>query len=70
MIGAPWHTGELLETAGAIGAGFTTTFVLPAAELHPEIEIVTSYVPPTALVIFEIDGFCSELVKPLGPVQE
>lgn len=41
LIGFPWHTGLLLETAGAIGAGFTTSVVLPAAELHPDTEIVT-----------------------------
>lgn len=41
LIGFPWQTGLLLETVGAIGAGFTTNVVLPAAELHPETEIVT-----------------------------
>lgn len=70
LIVLPWHTGLLLETVGAIGAGFTTSVVLPAAELHPEREIVTLYVPAFAAVIVETVGFCNELVNPFGPVQE
>lgn len=41
LIGFPWQTGELLETAGAVGAAFTTTEVLPADELHPVTVTVT-----------------------------
>ena len=49
---------------------FTTTLVVPAAEVHPLTVIVTEYVPASASVAPERVGFCSEEVNPFGPVHE
>jgi hypothetical protein len=48
----------------------TTTFVVPAAEVQPLTVIVTEYVPASAVVAFARVGFCSDDVKPPGPVHE
>ena len=48
----------------------TTTFVVPAAEVQPLTVIVTEYVPASAVVTFARVGFCSEEMKPFGPVHE
>src|SRR5258706_1438837 len=46
----------------------TTTFVVPAEEVQPLTVTVTEYVPASAVVAFVRVGFCSEDVKPFGPV--
>ena len=48
----------------------TTTFVVPAAEVQPFTVMVTENVPASAVVALERVGFCSEDVKPFGPVHE
>ena len=48
----------------------TTTFVVPAAEVHPLTVIVTEYVPASAVVALLRVGFCSAAVNPFGPVHE
>ena len=54
---------------GVAGVGFTTTFVVPAAEVQPATVIVTEYVPASAVVALERVGFCRDDAKPFGPVQ-
>ena len=46
----------------------TTTFVVPAAEVQPATVTVTEYVPASAVVALARVGFCSDDVKPFGPV--
>ena len=46
----------------------TVTFVEPAADVQPLTVTVTEYVPPKAVVAFVRVGFCSDEVKPPGPV--
>ena len=53
---------------GVAGVAFTTTFVVPAAEVQPLTVIVTEYVPASAVVGLERVGFCCAEVKPFGPV--
>ena len=48
----------------------TTTFVVPAAEVQPLTVIVTEYVPASAVVALLRVGFCSDELKPFGPVHE
>src|SRR5204863_284846 len=67
---APSQYGPPLVGAGVAGVALTTTFVVPAAEVHPLTVTVTEYVPASAVVAFARVGFCSEEVKPFGPVQE
>ena len=55
---------------GVAGVALTTMFVDPAADAHPLRVIVTEYVPASAVVALARVGFCSEEVKPFGPVQE
>src|SRR3954463_10624443 len=69
-IVAPSQYGPPFDAVGVAGVGFTTTFVVPAAEVQPLTVIVTEYVPPSAVVAFERVGFCSAEVKPFGPVHE
>ena len=69
LIVFPVHTGELLDAAGAAGVGFTTTAVVPVAEVHPFAVTVTLYVPPIAIVALVMDGFCTAEEKLFGPVQ-
>ena len=53
------------------GVGFITTLVDPVAEEQfPVIAVATTlYVPDAAVLTLAIVGFCTVLVKPLGPVQ-
>jgi hypothetical protein len=69
LIVLPVHTGELLDAAGVAGVAFTTTAVVPIAEVHPFAVTVTLYVPLMAVVAFVIDGFCTDEEKLFGPVQ-
>ena len=66
----PVQTGVLLDTVGVAGVAFTTTVVVPAAEVHPLAVTVTLYVPAMATVAFVILGFCTEEAKLFGPVHE
>jgi hypothetical protein len=66
----PAHTGPLLVGAGVAGMAFTTAFTVPGALVQPFTVTVTEYVPDAAVVEEAIVGFCSEEVKPLGPVHE
>lgn len=66
----PAQIGLLLEGVGVAGIGLTVTTVVPAALVHPPTVTVTEYVPVAAVVAPAIDGFCTEEVKPFGPVQE
>ena len=65
---APAQYGPVFDAVGVAGVGFTTTLVVPAAELQPLTVIVTEYVPASAVAAFERVGFCSDDVKPFGPV--
>src|ERR1043166_6304921 len=67
-IVAPSQYGPPLDAAGVAGAALTATSVVPAAEVQPLTVRVTEYVPASATVAFERDGFCSAEVKPFGPV--
>ena len=69
-IVAPVQYGPPFEAVGVAGVGFTTTFVVPAAEVQPLTVIVTEYVPASAVVALERGGFCRADVKPFGPVHE
>ena len=69
-IVAPAQYGPPLLAVGVAGVAFTTTDVVPAAEVQPLTVTVTEYVPAAAKVAFEIVGFCSDEVKPFGPVHE
>jgi hypothetical protein len=59
-----------LEDVGVASVAFTTTFVVPAPEVHPPTVTVTEYVPASAVVALERVGFCAEDLKPFGPVHE
>src|SRR5260221_7193681 len=59
----------ILAGHAIIGAALTVAVVVPTAEVQPLTVTVTLYVPEAAVVAFAIEGFCSEDVKPLGPVQ-
>src|SRR5438477_1868562 len=65
---APAQYGPPLVAVGVAGAAFTTTFVVPAAEVQPLTVTVTEYVPASAVVTFARVGFWAEEVKPFGPV--
>jgi hypothetical protein len=69
-IVAPSQYGPPFDAVGVAGVGFTTTFVVPAAEVQPLTVTVTEYVPAKAVVALERVGFCSADVKPAGPVHE
>ena len=69
-IVAPAQYGPPFEAVGVAGVGFTTTVVVPAAEVQPLTVMVTEYVPPCAVEVLTRVGFCREEVKPLGPVHE
>jgi hypothetical protein len=66
----PVHTGELLNGAGVAGVAFTTTAVVPAADVQPLIVTVTLYVPAIAVVALVITGFCTDDAYEFGPVHE
>src|SRR5439155_18332047 len=65
---APSQYGPPLVAVGVAGIGLTTTLVVPAAEVQPFTVTVTEYVPASARVALGRVGFCSEEVKPFGPV--
>ena len=60
----------MFEAEGVAGVAFTTTEVVPAADVQPLTVMVTEYVPASAVVVFARVGFCSDDVKPPGPVHE
>src|SRR3954449_8666017 len=66
---APSQYGPSLFALGVDGVALTTTFVVPAADVQPLTVTVTEYVPASAVVALERVGFCSDDVKPFGPVQ-
>src|SRR3954471_13163755 len=67
-IVAPSQYGPPLEAVGVAGVAFTTTVVVPAAEVQPLTVTVTEYMPASAAVALERVGFCRDDVKPFGPV--
>src|SRR5207247_880686 len=67
-IVAPSQYGPPFVAVGVAGLALTTTFVVPAAEVQPPTVTVTEYVPASAVVAFVRVGFCSEEMKPFGPV--
>jgi hypothetical protein len=67
---SPAQSGLLLPAAGAAGIGFTVTTTVPAEPEHPATVAVTEYVPLAAVVAPAIEGFCTDEVNPLGPLQE
>src|SRR5438034_5015204 len=69
-IVAPSQDGPPFDAVGVAGVAFTTTEVMPAAEVQPLTVTVTEYVPASAVVALERVGFCSAEVKPFGPVHE
>src|SRR5204863_6462639 len=54
---APSQYGPPLDAVGVAGAGLTTTFVVPAAEVQPLTVTVTEYVPASAVVALDRVGF-------------
>ena len=64
----PEQTGVLLDGAGVAGVAFTTTAVVPTAEVHPFVVTVRLYVPLPAVVAEAIEGFCTGELKLFGPV--
>src|SRR3954464_3113656 len=67
-IVAPSQYGPPLLAVGVAGMALTTTFVVPAADVQPFTVMVTEYVPASAVVALPRVGFCSDDVKPFGPV--
>jgi hypothetical protein len=69
VVDCPVQT-EFVPLIEAVGAGLTTTEVVAVA-VHPPVPVtVIVYDPEAAAVALEIDGFCDELEKPLGPLHE
>src|SRR5436305_828125 len=66
---APSQYGPPLLAVGVAGVGFTTTFVVPAAEVQPLTVMVTEYVPASAVVALARVGLSWAEVKPFGPLQ-
>jgi hypothetical protein len=66
----PVQTGVLLDGAGVAGVVFTTTTVVPVAEVQPFAVTVTLYVPAIAVVADPRVGFCSADANAEGPVHE
>ena len=66
---APVQYGPPFDAVGVAGTLFTTTLVVPAAEVQPLTVIVTEYVPAFAIVELAMVGFCAVDVKPFGPLQ-
>ena len=66
----PAQYGPPLLAVGVAGVAFTTTFVVPAADVHPLTVTVTEYVPASPSAAFARVGFCAEEVKLFGPVHE
>jgi hypothetical protein len=67
-IVAPAQYGPPFDAVGVAGIGFTTTLVVPAAEVQPLTVTVTEYVPAFAVVDPAMVGFCCDEAKPFGPV--
>src|SRR5205823_13535041 len=67
-IVAPSQYGPPLLAVGVAGVAFTTTFVVPAAEVQPLTVMVSEYVPASAVAAFARVGLCAAEVKPFGPV--
>jgi hypothetical protein len=65
---APSQYGPPFEAVGVAGVAFTTTDVVPAAEVQPLTVIVTEYVPASVNVAPERVGFCRDEAKPFGPL--
>jgi hypothetical protein len=66
----PSQNGPLLLAVGVAGmVVFTTTFVVPAAEVQLLRVTVTEYVPASAGAAPAWVGFCCGEAKPFGPVQ-
>ncbi len=65
----PTQTGLLLD---AVATGFVFTITLVVVEPVQPLMFVTRtvYVPAEKVVTPLIEGFCSNDVKPFGPVQE
>ena len=64
----PSHMGELLPAVGAVGIAFTTTVVVPAADVQLLTVAVTLYTPEAAVVAAPMVGFCVDELKLFGPV--
>ena len=58
----------LLPAVRAAGVSFTVTDTVPVV-LQPPAVAVTVYVPPAAVVVLVMVGFCRPELKLLGPVQ-
>jgi len=68
LIVLPVQTGVLLDAVGVAGVVFTTTTVVPTADVHPPAVTVTLYVPAMAVVAEARVGFCTVDVNDDGPV--
>src|SRR5204863_3606503 len=66
----PAQYGPVFVAVGVAGVALTMTFVVPAADVQLLSVIVTEYAPASAVVALARVGFCSEDVKPFGPVHE
>jgi hypothetical protein len=65
----PPHVVGLLPTAVVkLGRGFTTTFTVPAGELHPATVATTLYTPLIATVAPVLIGFCNVELNDPGPL--
>ena len=58
----------MFDAVGVDGKALTTTLVVPMAEVQPLTVMESEYVPAKAVVAFARVGFCSDEVKPFGPV--
>jgi hypothetical protein len=56
-INAPSQYGPPFDAVGVAGVAFTTTVVVPAAEVQPLTVIVTELIPASAVVALERVGF-------------
>lgn len=59
----------MLDAVGVAGVAFTTTAVVPTAEVQPLAVTVTLYVPDIAVVALVMVGFCNDEENEFGPVQ-
>ena len=68
----PEQSGLLLPGVGAAGCVVIDTVVVPGYEGHVLLVLITTqlYTPAANPVTLVIDGFCSVLLKPFGPVHE
>ena len=69
LIVLPAQYAPVLVGAGVAGIALTTTVVVPAALVQPLTVMVKLYTPLIVVVALAIVGFCTELLKLLGPVQ-